>query len=63
MAQVGPSKTQMAAALERVNELAEGALDPELSREDLVRCVKDIADVAGGDDGDDEAEDDEEDDE
>jgi hypothetical protein len=53
----------MAAALERVNELAEGALDPELSREDLVRCVKDIADVAGGDDGDDEAEDDEEDDE
>jgi hypothetical protein len=41
-----PTESDLAETLERVTDLAESALDPELSREDLVRLVKNIADLA-----------------
>ena len=46
----------MTKALDRITEMAESALDPEMTREDLVRQMKDIANFASGDDEPDEEE-------
>lgn len=58
----GPTKAELADTLDEVSELLEDALDPELTREELVAKVKEIADVASGEaedeiDDDDEADD------
>lgn len=41
-----PTRSNLVSTLERVTELAEESLDPELTREDLVRRMKDIANLA-----------------
>lgn len=41
-------QSQYARTLDQIAEIAEDALDPELSREDLVRSLKEIAELAGG---------------
>jgi hypothetical protein len=43
----GPTKAELNDALSQIAELAEEALDPENSREDIVRKLKDIAELAG----------------
>src|SRR4051794_20523493 len=46
--QTGPTKAELADRLEEITDLAEEALDPELTREDLVAKLKELADVASG---------------
>src|SRR4051794_21875164 len=46
--QTGPTKVELADRLEEITDLAEEALDPELTREDLVVKIKELADVASG---------------
>jgi len=58
MAQTGPTKGELADTLDEIGELAEDALDPELTREELVVKLKEIADVATGEDEDDGEDDD-----
>jgi hypothetical protein len=54
-----PTKSILSRTLDRIEEIAEEALDPELSREDLVRSLKEIAELASGEDETDEEGDDE----
>jgi len=61
MAKPGTRKSDLAETLEQVTEIAEDSLDPELSREDLVRRLKDIANLAADDEADDEDEDEDDD--
>lgn len=56
------TKSDLASTLEQIGEIAEESLDPELSREDLVRRMKDIADLLDMDDDSDEEDDDEDED-
>ncbi len=51
-----PTKAELSETLDEVAELLEEALDPELTREELVAKVKEAADLASG-----EAEEEEED--
>ena len=60
--QTGPTKAALADRLEEVTDLAEEALDPELSREELVAKIKELADVASGEAEEEEPEDADEDD-
>jgi hypothetical protein len=55
-----PTKSDLASILEQIGDMAEDSLDPELSREELVRRMKDIADLA--ENGDSDADDDEDED-
>jgi hypothetical protein len=55
-----PTKSDLASILEQIGDMAEDSLDPELSREELVRRMKDIADLA--ENGDSDSDDDDEDD-
>jgi len=57
-----PTKSDLEAALEQIAELAEDSLDPELSREDLVRKMKDIADLADVENADSDTDDDDDED-
>lgn len=61
--QTGPTKAELADRLEEITDLAEEALDPELTREDLVVKIKELADVASGEAEDQEEAEDEEEDE
>jgi hypothetical protein len=56
MAETGPTKAELSETLDQIEDLLEDALDPELTREELVAKVKEIADVASGDDGGDDEE-------
>jgi hypothetical protein len=58
--ETGPTKAELSDLLDEISDLAEEALDPELTREELVAKVKELADVASGDVEVDETEDDEE---
>jgi hypothetical protein len=58
--ETGPTKAELSDVLDEISDLAEEALDPELTREELVAKVKELADVASGDVEVDETEDDEE---
>ena len=44
------TKTDLEGILDSIQDLADDALDPELSREDVVAKVKQIYDLASGDD-------------
>jgi hypothetical protein len=46
--ETGPTKAELSDTLSQVADLAEEALDPELTREDLVSKVKELADLASG---------------
>jgi hypothetical protein len=46
--ETGPTKAELSDTLEQIVDLAEEALDPELSREELVSKVKELADLATG---------------
>jgi hypothetical protein len=48
------SKADLEEILNSIQELADDALDPELSREDVVAKVKQIYDLASGEDTDDD---------
>ncbi len=52
--ETGPTKAELSGTLDEINDLAEEALDPELSREELVAKVKEIADLASGESDEDE---------
>jgi hypothetical protein len=52
------SKADLEEILNSIQELADDALDPELSREDVVARVKQISDLASGEDSDDDDDDD-----
>jgi len=54
----GPTKAELSGTLDQIADLAEEALDPELSREELVSKVKELADLASGNAEDDEEEED-----
>ena len=56
---MGPTKGELADTLEHVVDLAEEALDPELTREELVAKVKELANVAAGESEEEEGEDEE----
>ena len=59
-----PTKQELSDTLDRISELADDALDPELTREELVAKVKEIADMTDGEDSDvEDNEDDEDEDE
>jgi hypothetical protein len=45
-----PTKSSLSHTLDKIAEITEDALDPELSREDLVRSMKEIAELASGED-------------
>jgi hypothetical protein len=47
------TKADLEQVLNGVQELADDALDPELSREELVMKVKEIYDLSGGEDDED----------
>jgi len=51
------SKADLEGILDSIQELADEALDPELSREDVVARVKQIYDLASGEDSDDDDDD------
>jgi hypothetical protein len=51
------SKADLEEILDSIQELADDALDPELSREDVVAKVKQIYDLASGEDSDDDDDD------
>ena len=57
--EAGPTKADLNETLSEIADLAEEALDPELSREEVVAKVKELADLAGGDTGGEDDEDDE----
>jgi hypothetical protein len=46
--ETGPTKADLSDTLEQIADLAEEALDPELSREEVVGKVKELADLASG---------------
>jgi hypothetical protein len=46
--QTNPTKGELSEILEQIEDLAEEALDPELTREELVSKVKELADLASG---------------
>jgi len=48
------TKADLEGILDSIQDLADDALDPELSREDVVAKVKQIYDLASGDDDSDE---------
>ena len=50
---IRPTKADLTDKLQQIEDLAKEALDPELTREELVVKLKEIADVASGE-GDDE---------
>jgi len=52
------TKTELANTLDELADGLEEALDPELTREELVAKVKGLADIAGGEDEDEDDEDD-----
>lgn len=52
------TKSDLEDNLESIQDLADDALDPELSREDVVAKVKQIYDLAIGEDSDDDDDDD-----
>jgi hypothetical protein len=54
--EAGPTKAELADRIDDIEDLLEEALDPELSREELVSKVKEIQNVASGEAEDDETE-------
>jgi hypothetical protein len=46
--QTGPSRADLSDTLDSIADLAKEALDPELTREEVVQKVKEIADLASG---------------
>lgn len=58
----GPTKADLNDTLDQVQNMLDDALDPELSREELVAKVKDAYNLVAGDDADDQDEDDDSDD-
>jgi hypothetical protein len=46
MSRTGRTESDLTAALNAITDLAEESLDPELSREEVVRRMKDIANFA-----------------
>jgi len=46
------TKLELADTLDQLADGLEDALDPELTREELVAAVKDLADIAAGENGD-----------
>ncbi len=46
--ETGPTKADLTDTLDQIADLAEEALDPELSREEVVGKVKELADLASG---------------
>ena len=46
--EAGPTKADLSDTLDQIADLAEDALDPELSREEVVSRVKALADLASG---------------
>jgi hypothetical protein len=58
--ETGPTKGELTDTLSEIADLAEEALDPELSREEVVAKVKEMADLASGE-GAEEEEDEEQD--
>lgn len=46
--ETGPTKAELTDTLSDIADLAEAALDPELSREEVVAKVKEMADLASG---------------
>ena len=61
--QMNPTAGELSETLEEIADLAEEALDPELTREEVVAKIKELANVAAGEseaDEDEEAEEDEE---
>ncbi|HEX3748064.1 MAG TPA: hypothetical protein VHW09_29235 [Bryobacteraceae bacterium] len=59
--ETGPTKAELTDTLSEIADLAEEALDPELSREEVVAKVKELADIASGNGDDEEEEADEQD--
>jgi methylthioribose-1-phosphate isomerase len=57
--QSGPTKADLTDTLDNIADLAEEALDPELTREELVQKVKELADLASGEEDEEEDEGDE----
>jgi hypothetical protein len=53
--EAGPTKAELAERIDDIEDLLEEALDPELSREELVSKVKEIQNVASGEAEEDEA--------
>jgi hypothetical protein len=53
--EAGPTKAELAERIDEVQDLLEEALDPELTREELVSKVKEIQSVASGEAEEDEA--------
>jgi len=53
----GPTASEMSDTLDQIADLAEEALDPELSREEVVAKVKQLADLAAGEDEDEDDDD------
>jgi hypothetical protein len=56
---MNPTVGELNETLEEIADLAEEALDPELTREEVVAKVKELADVAAGESEEDEDEDEE----
>lgn len=54
--ETGPTKAELAERIDDIEGLLEEALDPELSREELVSKVKEIQTVASGEAEEDETE-------
>jgi hypothetical protein len=59
--ETGPTKAELSDTLSDISDLAEEALDPELSREEVVAKVKELADLASGNGEDTEEEEDDQD--
>jgi hypothetical protein len=53
---MNPTVGELTETLEEIADLAEEALDPELTREEVVAKVKELADVAAGESEEDEDE-------
>ena len=51
----GPTKGELNETLSQIADLAEEALDPELTREELVSKVKELSDLASGETDDDDS--------
>jgi len=45
------TKTELERTLDEIEDLANDALDPELTREDVIRLMKEIADLACREEG------------
>ena len=54
--ETGPTKADLTDTISEIADLAEEALDPELSREEVVAKVKELADLASGEGGEEEEE-------